>query len=120
MNSIHLVGRLGADPERRGDNGPVVFTSTWSDADGNRQEQTQWHRIVVWGKQADACERYLRKGDRVAIEGELRYTQWTSESGERHKSAEIIARRVHFISPQQRQQQQQPRRSRNPYDEVPF
>ena len=81
VNKVILVARLGQDPESRdvGDstvcNFSVATSEKWKDKSGNKQEKTEWHRIVAWGKLAGVCQEYLKKGDNVYVEGQLQYTE---------------------------------------------
>lgn len=104
LNRVFLLGNLGRDPE-------VTVTSTgqtvarftvatndvWTDAQGVRQERVEWHRVVVWGKQAENCKEYLRKGRTVFIEGRIQTRVWEDKQGQQQKTMEIVALRVQFI-----------------------
>jgi single-strand DNA-binding protein len=103
-NSVKLIGRLGQDPEVKNlDNGNkfVKFFLATSDSftakDGSKQEQTQWHNIVVWGNLAGICEKYLKKGKEIAIDGRLTYRNWEDKNGTKHVSSEIIANEMLFV-----------------------
>ncbi|HYR95936.1 MAG TPA: single-stranded DNA-binding protein [Candidatus Binatus sp.] len=104
LNKVMLIGNLGKDPE-------VRFTPTgravarfslatsevWNDAEGQRQERTEWHNIVVWGKQAETCGQYLAKGRQVYIEGSIRSRQYDDKDGNRRYITEVNAQRVQFL-----------------------
>jgi len=97
-NSVKLIGRIGQDPEVRNlDKGNKVanFSLATSESyiskDGTKQEQTQWHNIVVWGNLATICEKYLKKGKEIAIDGRITYRQWEDKNGTKHTSTEIVA-----------------------------
>ena len=99
LNKAILIGNLGADPEVRTTGGGVqvaqfsIATSrAWSDAEGTAQERTEWHRVVVWGKLVEVVERYLRKGDRVYVEGEIQYRSYDDSEGITRHVTEIRAR----------------------------
>ena len=104
---ITLVGNLGNDPELwhapSGD--PVtrfsVATSwSWTGQDGQRQEKTVWFRVSVWRRQAEACNQYLSKGQRVLVVGELdEPSVWTDDSGNARASLQVRARNVQFLTP---------------------
>lgn len=101
VNKVILVGNLGRDPEVRYTQGgtPVAnFTlatnEVWNDKAGGRQERTEWHRIVVWGKQAEIAREYLSKGKQVYIEGSLQTRQWDDRDGNKRTTTEIKANRV--------------------------
>jgi len=105
-NSVKLIGRLGQDPEVKSlDKGNKVATfslatsDSYTAKDGSKQEQTQWHNIVVWGNLAVICEKYLKKGREVAIDGRLTYRQWEDKTGTRRTSAEIVASELLFVGP---------------------
>jgi len=104
VNKVILIGNLGADPEKRvTGNGQVVTnfniatTDRWNDKSGQRQERTEWHRIVVWGQQAENCAQYLSKGRPVYIEGSLRTRQWDDKDGNKRYTTEVVAQRVQFL-----------------------
>ena len=103
-NNVKLIGRLGQDPEVKTlDKGNKIakFSLATSDSftgkDGNRQEQTQWHNIVVWGNLAGICEKYLKKGKEIAIDGRLTYRTWEDKNGTKHISSEIVANDFLFV-----------------------
>ena len=82
VNKVILVGNLGKDPEVRFTGGgravckfPLATSETWNDAEGHKQERTEWHNIVVWGKQGENCGQYLSKGRQVYVEGAIRTRQ---------------------------------------------
>lgn len=104
VNKVILIGNLGADPEKRftGSGAAVTTfniatTERWNDKQGQKQEDTQWHRIVVWGKQAENCAQYLSKGRPVYIEGRLQTRQWDDKDGNKRYTTEIVAQRVQFL-----------------------
>ncbi|MFA4972695.1 MAG: single-stranded DNA-binding protein [bacterium] len=104
VNKVILIGNLGADPEKRvTGSGQVVTnfniatTERWNDKSGQKQERTEWHRIVVWGQQAENCAQYLSKGRPVYIEGNLRTRQWDDKEGIKRYTTEVIAQRVQFL-----------------------
>ena len=104
VNKIILIGNLGADPEKRymGNGGAVcnlrlATTDRWTDKQGAKQERTEWHRVVVYGPQAENCEKYLAKGRQVYIEGSLKTRQWQDQQGQTRYTTEVIAQRVQFL-----------------------
>jgi len=104
VNKVLLVGNLGKDPEVRFTaNGravarfPVATSEKWTDQEGNRQERTEWHNVVVWGKQAETCGQYLAKGRQVFVEGAIRSRQYDDKDGNKRYITEIIARDVRFL-----------------------
>lgn len=97
LNKVILVGNLGRDPEVRstqnGDkvaNLNIATSERWRDRDGNNQERTEWHRVVLFGKIADVAERFLRKGSKVLIEGKLQTRKWQDQSGQERYTTEIV------------------------------
>ena len=104
VNKVALIGYLGADPENRKTAAGhsvttfrIATTDTWTDREGQRQERTEWHRIVVWGKQGDNCAKYLSKGRRVYIDGRLQTRSWEDDSGNKRYTTEVIASQVMFL-----------------------
>lgn len=101
LNKAQIIGNLGADPEIRSTaNGTRVATlsvatsRSWTDRSGERQEKTEWHRVVCWDKLAEIVERYLKRGDRVYIEGRIEYRQWEGQDGQTRYTTEIRAREM--------------------------
>ena len=104
VNKVILVGNLGRDPEvRYTQSGTAVANFTlatnevWNDKAGAKQERTEWHRIVVWGKQAEIAREYLSKGKQVYIEGSIQTRQWDDKEGNKRSTTEIKANRVIFL-----------------------
>jgi single-strand DNA-binding protein len=105
LNKVFLIGNLGADPEVRYTQGGsavcnfrIATTEVWNDRQsGERKERTEWHRIVVWGKQAEHCGEYLRKGRSVHVEGRIETREWDDKTGNKRYTTEIIADRVTFL-----------------------
>ncbi len=103
-NNVKLIGRLGQDPEVKTlDKGnkfakfSLATSDTITAKDGSKQEQTQWHNIVVWGNLAGFCEKYLKKGKEIAIDGRLTYHNWEDKNGTKHTSSEIVANEMLFV-----------------------
>jgi single-strand DNA-binding protein len=101
VNKVILVGNLGKDPEvRYTPSGQAVANFTmatnenWTDKQGQKQERTEWHRIVVWGKVAELCGEYLSKGRQVYIEGRLQTREWTNKEGAKQYTTEVVANPV--------------------------
>ena len=99
-----ICGNLGKDPEvRTTQSGVKVATLSvatnekWKDKDGNMQEAVEWHRVVVWDKTADLCEKYLAKGRQVLVEGQNQTRKWTDKDGVERWTTEIKATRVVFL-----------------------
>lgn len=104
VNKIILVGDLGHDPELRyTPKGNAVLTLSlatsrnFKNAAGEDRKETHWHKATVWGKRAESCARYLVKGSRVFIEGELHMKSWTDKDGNPRKSAEIFVDDLRFM-----------------------
>jgi len=104
VNKAIILGNLGKDPEVRFTtsgkavcNFSVATTEKWTDANGERQERTEWHNIVVWGKQAETCGQYLAKGRQVFIEGSIRTRSYDDRDGNKKWITEIVARDVRFL-----------------------
>ncbi|HTF03687.1 MAG TPA: single-stranded DNA-binding protein [Bacteroidia bacterium] len=97
VNKVILIGNLGKDPEVRYLEGgiavanfPVATTESFRDKNGNKQEQTEWHQIVMWRRLAEVAEKYLRKGQQVYIEGKIRSRSWEDKEGNKRYTTEIF------------------------------
>lgn len=106
VNKAIILGNLGRDPEVRyttDGNAVTTFsvatTETRKDRDGNSQEYTEWHRIVVFGRLAEVCGEYLAKGRSVYVEGSIRTRSWDDREGNKRYTTEIVGRTVQFLSP---------------------
>ena len=104
VNKAIIVGNLGADPELRyTPSGQAVATlriatgETWNDKDGQKQERTEWHRVIVWGKQAELASQYLSKGRQVYIEGRLQTREWQDRDNNKRYTTEIVALQLVFL-----------------------
>ncbi len=104
INKVILIGNLGSDPEVRFTpsgsavaNFNIATNESWKDKNGQDQERTEWHKIVVWGKQAENCGEYLSKGRPVYIEGRLQTREWNDKDGNKRYTTEIIANTVQFL-----------------------
>ena len=101
VNKVILVGNLGDDPEARSLNngGEVVnmrvaTSESWKDRDGNRQERTEWHRVVIFNENLGrVAKQYLRKGSKVYLEGQIQTRKWTDQSGQDRYSTEVVLQR---------------------------
>jgi single-strand DNA-binding protein len=98
VNKVILVGRLGRDPETRYTGGgqavanfSIATDETYKDRNGERQKRTEWHKIVVWGKQAEIAQQYLKKGSLIFIEGRIQSREWQDKEGQKRTSFEIVA-----------------------------
>jgi single-strand DNA-binding protein len=103
LNKIMLIGNLGSDPEVRSTTGgnrvatfSLATSRVWSGQNGERQEKTEWHRCVAWNVKgsglADIVERYVKKGDRLYVEGRIEYRQWQDKDGQTRYSTEVNVR----------------------------
>ena len=105
VNKVILIGRLGQDPELKYTpsgasvcNFSLATSETWNDkASGQKQERTEWHRVVVWGKMAELCNQYLSKGRQAFIEGRLQTRSWEDQNGNKRYTTEINASTVQFL-----------------------
>ncbi len=105
VNKVILVGNLGRDPELRYTaNGQAVVnftlatTENWNNKQsGQKEERTEWHRIVAWGRTAELCAEYLAKGRTVYLEGRLQTREWEDKEGQKRKTTEINANTVQFL-----------------------
>ncbi len=104
VNKVIVLGNLGQDPElRHTASGRPVATlrvatnEVWTDQNGERKERTEWHNVVVWGRQAENCAQYLSKGRQVFVEGRLQTRKWEDRDGNPRYTTEIVADRVQFI-----------------------
>ena len=105
LNKVTLIGNLGNDPEVRSTTGgnrvatfSLATSRSWNDASGSKQEKTEWHRCVVWNTKssqlADIVERYVKKGDKLYVEGRIEYRQWQDKDGQTRYSTEINVREL--------------------------
>ncbi len=103
INKVILVGNLGQDPEvRHIPSGAVTTLSiatseTWNDKEGNKQERTEWHRVVFFGRLAEVAGEYLKKGSQVYIEGKLRTNKWQDKTGADRYTTEIMANEMQML-----------------------
>ncbi len=105
LNKVTLIGNLGNDPEVRSTNGgnrvasfSLATSRSWNNPQGEKQEKTEWHKCIVWntkGSQlADIVERYVKKGDKIYVEGRIEYRQWTDKEGQTRYTTEINVREL--------------------------
>ena len=105
VNKVILIGNLGRDPEVRYTSGgtPVAnftlaTTDRWTDpGSGEKREKTEWHKIVIWSKQAEIAGEYLRKGRQVYVEGSLQTREWTDRDGNKRYTTEVKAQRFQML-----------------------
>ena len=104
VNKVILIGNLGRDPETRYTTGGDAVTNLnlatseqWKDKNGEKQERTEWHRVVLFGRQAEIAGEYLKKGRSVYIEGRLQTRKYTDKDGVEKYSTEIVADRMQLL-----------------------
>jgi single-strand DNA-binding protein len=104
LNKCMIIGNLGRDPEMRyTPSGQAVTQFTvavnrnYKDAQGERQEETEWFRVVAWGQQAEFAAEYLRKGNKVYVEGRLQTRQWEGQDGQKRYTTELVANTIQTL-----------------------
>lgn len=104
VNKVFIVGNLGADPELHSTGTGrtlckmrVATNRKWRNAEGEEQEEVCWHRITTWGKSAEICHQYLRKGGRVLVEGRIETKSYTDKEGQKRQGTNIVSDRVIFL-----------------------
>ena len=104
VNKVILVGRLGRDPETRYTgsgqavcNFSMATDETFKDRNGERQKRTEWHKIVLWGKQAEIAQQYLKKGSQIYLEGRIQTREWTDKEGQKRTSYEIVGNNFRML-----------------------
>lgn len=126
VNKVIIIGNLGQDPEKRvtgtGQSVTTFSVATnerWLDKGGQKQERTEWHRIVVWGTQGDNCAQYLSKGRPVYVEGRLQTREWNDKDGNKRHTTEIVAQKVQFLGSNPNQSDRQQDSSATNTDQTP-
>ena len=101
LNRVQIIGNLGADPELRTTTGgarvanlSVATSRRWNDRQGQQQEKTEWHKVIFWETLAEVCEKYLKRGDRVYVEGSIEYRQYEDKDGQTRYITEIRGREM--------------------------
>lgn len=104
VNKVILVGNLGSDPELKQTPGGqsvcefrLATNESWKDKDGEKHDRTEWHRIIVWGKIGENCNKFLAKGRQVYLEGRIQTRSWEDKEGVKRYTTEVIARDVQFL-----------------------
>jgi single-strand DNA-binding protein len=107
LNRVMLIGNVGTDPEMRFTPGGTPVTSfrvatsrVYTTSEGERKQETEWFTVVAWKKQAESCNQFLSKGQRVYVEGSLRTRSWEGRDGQKRVTVEVIANRVLFLDRQ--------------------
>ena len=120
VNKVLIIGNAGKDPETKyTESGTAVCTLTlatkhsWKEKDGQRQEKTEWHRVVFWGKLAEIVDKYVKKGSQVYVEGRIETRKWTDKNGNDKYTTEIVADQMQMLSGR-------PKAEVDNDDEVPF
>lgn len=120
VNKVLIIGNAGKDPETKyTESGTAVCTLTlatkhsWKEKDGQRQEKTEWHRVVFWGKLAEIVDKYVKKGSQVYVEGRIETRKWTDKNGNDKYTTEIVADQMQMLSGK-------PKTEVDNDDEVPF
>ncbi len=105
VNKAILIGNLGRDPELTYTQSgtavckvSIATTDQWTSRDGEKQEDTQWHNLVFWRRQAEVANEYLRKGSRIYIEGRIKYRSWESQDGTKRYATDIEVQNFKFLS----------------------
>jgi single-strand DNA-binding protein len=101
LNKVMIIGHLGRDPEMRYTPSgrpvttfSVATTRSWTSADGDRHEETEWFNVVAWGSLAEICNQYLHKGQQVYVEGRLQTRRWEDNEGNKHFTTELVAKEM--------------------------
>ena len=104
VNKVILIGNLGADPEVKYTPSGVPVTNlslatseTWTDRNEERQERTEWHRLVLWRKLAEIAGQYLKKGSKLYVEGKLQTRSWDDQSGQKRYTTEVVVNDMHML-----------------------
>lgn len=124
VNKAILVGNLGADPEIRYTpsgtavaNFNVATREQWTNKDGEKEERTEWHRIVAWSRLGEICGEYLRKGSQVYIEGRLQTRAWEDRDGNKRYTTEIIAQTMQMLGSSRKEGEARTIEERHPIEE---
>ena len=132
LNKVMLMGHLGADPETRDANGTLIANLSlatsrkYKDRNGQQVEETEWHRVVLFGRTAEIAQEWLKKGSCIFVEGRLRTRQYEDRQGQKRFTTEIVGETMQFVNSnrdgQQNHQQSQPAaaRQQQSFDDVPF
>ena len=115
VNKVILIGNLGADPELRYTpsgtavaNFSLATKESWTSKDGGKEERTEWHRIVAWGRLAEICGEYLHKGRLVYVEGRIQTRAWEDREGNKRYITEIVAQTMQMLGPGGRRESAEP------------
>jgi len=115
LNKAMIIGNLGKDPDVRTTSGgqtvcelSIATNESYTDKNGQQQDRTEWHRIIVWGRQAELCGEYLKKGRSVFVEGKIQTRKWQDKDGNNRYTTEIVANQVTFLDSGNRGQRPPP------------
>lgn len=104
LNKVFLIGNLGADPEIRTlssgsmvANWTMATSESWTDKQGQRQQRTEWHRIVAWNRLAELAQNYISIGSQIMVEGKLQTRSWEDQQGQKRQSTEVIAVNIQLM-----------------------
>lgn len=118
VNKVILIGNLGKDPDLRyTPNGqsvasfPLATSSRWKDKNDEWQDKTEWHNIVIWGRQAEVCNEYLKKGSPVYIEGRIQYRSYEDKDGNKRYVTEIVAQQMRLLGRKGEEAPEEPKES---------
>ncbi len=106
LNKVMIIGNVGRDPEMRytpdgkaNAKFSVAVSRVWTNQEGEKKEETEWFNVVAWDKLAETCGNYITKGQKVYVEGRLQTRTWEGQDGQKHKTTDLVAREVIFMSP---------------------
>lgn len=115
VNKVILVGRLGRDPETRYTGGgqavcnfSMATDESFKDKSGERQKRSEWHKVVVWGKQAEIAQQYLKKGAQIFLEGKIQSREWQDKEGQKRTAYEIVAANFRMLESKGSTEPEQP------------
>ncbi len=131
INKVILLGNIGQDPETRNlpngwmaTNASLATTRIWKDKQGNQQKETEWHRIIFYGKLAEISSQFLKKGSKIFVEGRIKTNKWKDKEGNNHQITEIIVEQMTMIGDRQQDTQNHKQQNYQPtnqeIDELPF
>ncbi len=129
VNRATIIGNLGNDPEIRYSSGGdaianliIATTDNWKDKNGDKQEKTEWHRVTMFGKLAEICGEYLKKGSQVYIEGKLQTRKWTDKENIERYTTEIIADTMKMLGKREKQKEERSHSTASTAvdDDIPF
>ncbi len=127
LNKVMIIGHLGRDPEMRYTPSgrpvttfSVATTRSWTSADGERHEETEWFNVVAWGSLAEICNQYLHKGQQVYVEGRLQTRRWEDNEGNKHFTTELVAKEMIMLGDRREISNETPISSETMEEDFPF